>query len=138
MGKNPAQKSKEIEAKKKATGVVSAPKKAAKAKKKVSVASSEAKAAARSCKVRACKREYRAKGYCNSHYKMWRQGKYGIARYKTCKDNECRKPIGVNRHGYCETHFQNYYVKGIEVAKPVAPAAAPAAPKKEEKALAAG
>jgi len=30
--------------------------------------------AERSCQVKGCKRPYRAKGYCNVHYKQWRKG----------------------------------------------------------------
>jgi hypothetical protein len=79
------------------------------------------------CTIDNCKREYKAKGYCKFHYKEWRHGKFGMARYKTCKDNGgCRKPASLNKHGYCEEHFNNYYVKGM-VAK-----AAPVE-KKEEK-----
>ncbi len=26
------------------------------------------------CKVEGCRRPYRAKGYCNVHYKQWRKG----------------------------------------------------------------
>ncbi|MFM8313035.1 MAG: hypothetical protein ACKOA8_01995 [Deltaproteobacteria bacterium] len=83
-----------------------------------------------SCKVASCKREYRAKGYCDPHYKKWKQGAFGVARYKTCGDLDCRKPMVMNRHGYCEEHYQNYYVKGLAVAK-AAPAEKPAAEKKE-------
>ena len=90
----------------------------------------------KSCRIKSCKREYRAKGYCSTHYRKWRQGAYGRARYTCCSDYGCFKPQGLGRHGYCEEHFQNYYVKGMEVTKvPVAapaPAAAPA--KAEEKA----
>jgi len=137
MGKKPAAAAKAAESKKAAKDGVVTSKKTVKAKKKTV----ETKAVARaehSCKVKSCKRTYRAKGYCTSHYREWRNGKFGLARYKTCKDMDCRKPIAMNRHGYCETHFQNYYVKGVEVVK--APAAAPAnAPAaKEEKAQAAG
>lgn len=128
MGKNPAQKAKEIEAKKKAETKTEAPAKVAKKKKVVAKAEGE-----KCCKIKSCKREYRAKGYCRMHYKKWRRGEYGMARYKTCKDFECRKPMAQNRHGYCEDHFQNYYVKGMEVHKVVAPAA----PAKEEKPAAA-
>lgn len=78
------------------------------------------------CKVGSCKREYRAKGYCNVHYKKWRQGEFGMARYKVCGDMECRKPMAMNRHGYCEAHYQNVYIKGVKAAPPVE------APKKEE------
>jgi len=45
------------------------------------------------------------------------------------------KPMAMNRHGYCEEHFQNYYVKGIAVSKVAAPDAKPAA-KPDEKAAA--
>jgi hypothetical protein len=83
----------------------------------------------RACKIKSCKREYRAKGYCAMHYKKWRKGAFGRARYKTCGDVTCFKPMAMNRHGYCEEHFQNYYVKGMEVVR--VPAAAPA---EEEKA----
>jgi hypothetical protein len=46
------------------------------------------------CSVEGCKRPYRAKGYCVTHYKLWRQGeKEGHkARYKTCVKEGCRKP----------------------------------------------
>jgi hypothetical protein len=86
------------------------------------------------CKIAKCKRRYRAKGYCVSHYREWRHGKFGRARYKICRDIGCLKPQGLNRHGYCEDHFQNYYVKGLEVAKapaPEKPAAKPAEAAKE-------
>jgi hypothetical protein len=89
---------------------------------------------ARPCRITGCKREYRAKGYCRSHYRQWRNGKFGVARYKTCNDHTgCRRPMALNRHGFCEEHFQNYYVKGLEVAH----APKPEAPKKDEKPAAA-
>src|SRR4051812_37888335 len=72
------------------------------------------------CKMTGCKREYKAKGYCVSHYKKWRQGELGKKRYKACKDFNCFKPMALNRHGFCEEHFQNYYVKGMEQARIVA------------------
>ena len=84
------------------------------------------------CKVKSCKREYRAKGYCTAHYKKWRQGEFGVARYKTCKETDCRKPMTLNRHGYCEDHYQKFYVKGEKTAV-VAPAAPVKTEKKEEK-----
>jgi hypothetical protein len=74
------------------------------------------------CKIASCKRGYKAKGYCKFHYKEWRHGKFGVARYKPCKDMNCFKPMALNRHGFCEEHFQNYYVKGVEQAKAPAPA----------------
>ena len=76
------------------------------------------------CKIASCKGEYKSKGYCVDHYREWRHGKYGKTRYKTCNDMNCKKPMGLNRFGFCEEHFQNYYVKGIAQAK--APAPAPA------------
>ena len=133
MGKNPAQKAKEVEAKKKTTAKEEKTAHATTPKKK-KVAVAAATKTERSCQVKACKRAYRAKGYCNTHYKKWRRGEYGKARFKTCKDFECFKPMSLNRHGYCEEHFQNYYVKGMQVHK--APAAA--APTKEEKVAANG
>jgi hypothetical protein len=105
--------------------------KAKKTTKKVRVAAtSETGIAARACKVKSCKRAYRAKGYCKAHYKEWRQGKFGKKRYRACKDGSCFKPMAMNRHGFCEDHFQNYYVKGIAQAK--APAAEKPAAKKDE------
>ncbi len=69
------------------------------------------------CEVKGCKQEYRAKGYCRSHYKKWRQGEFGHRRYTSCSSTSCFKPTGKNRHGYCEDHYQSYYVKGMAVAK---------------------
>ena len=130
MGKNPAQKAKAVatttkakekDAAKKVKASAEAeakPKKAAKAPKEASHAAQEKK-----CQIASCKREYRAKGYCRAHYRKWRRGAYGKVRYKHCKDIGCLKPMVVNRHGYCEDHFQSYYVKGMTVAK--VPAATP-------------
>ena len=46
------------------------------------------------CTIEGCKRPYRAKGLCISHYKMWRhndlEGHKG--RYKICTKEGCRKP----------------------------------------------
>ena len=110
-----------------AEGHESAPK-AAKAKK--AAPRKAAAASGKSCKVKGCKRHYRAKGYCKSHYRQWRHGKFAKARFKRCHDYGCTKPMAMNRHGYCEEHFVNFYVKGMEVTHaPAAPA-----PKKEEKA----
>jgi hypothetical protein len=128
MGKKPAAKAAETSKTK--------PTKATKSvEKKVSVKSTKtadlaAKPAGKSCKIASCQREYRAKGYCETHYRKWKQGAYGLARYKTCGDLDCRKPMVRNRHGYCEDHYQNYYVKGMAVAK-AAPAEKAPAEKKE-------
>jgi hypothetical protein len=82
------------------------------------------------CKIKDCKRPYRAKGYCNIHYKKWRTGELGKARYKTCGNEGCRKPL--SKFGMCAEHFEAWMkskksaVVVAEVA-PAAPAAAPAA-----------
>lgn len=34
------------------------------------------------CKIPGCKRPYRAKGYCNVHYKQWRKGLLPKPRHK--------------------------------------------------------
>lgn len=81
-----------------------------------------------SCKIKDCKRPYRAKGYCNVHYKKWRQGEYGKARYKTCGNEGCRKPL--HRFGMCAEHFEAW-TKSRQAAVAVesaAPAAAEATP----------
>ena len=118
MGKKPAAAAKTAEKKNAAKGAseIVGSRKTVKTKKKT-VETKAVKHSERSCSVKACKRTYRAKSYCNSHYREWRNGKFGLARYKTCKDNDCRKPITMNGHGYCDTHFQNYYVKGMEAVK---------------------
>jgi hypothetical protein len=68
------------------------------------------------CGVEGCKRPYRAKGYCNVHYKAWRQGEMEghKARYKTCSKEGCKKP--VFQWGMCEEHFKAK--KGGEEAAP--------------------
>jgi len=103
-------------------------------KKKSHMHASSAARDTQHCKIKGCKRAYRAKGYCHTHYTQWRHGKYGMGRYKICRTMDCRKPKGLNRHGFCEDHYQSVYVKGEKTAKPEA--AAPPAPK-EEKAAAA-
>ncbi len=44
------------------------------------------------CRQEGCKRPYRAKGYCNVHYRLWRQGELPKHRYKICTKEGCRKP----------------------------------------------
>ncbi len=44
------------------------------------------------CRMEGCKRPYRAKEYCNVHYRQWRHGKLAKARYKICTKEGCRKP----------------------------------------------
>jgi hypothetical protein len=56
------------------------------------------------CSLEGCKRPYRAKGYCNVHYKRWRRGEIEghRARYKICSKEGCRKP--AIKGGLCEEH----------------------------------
>jgi hypothetical protein len=58
----------------------------------------------RKCSHEGCKRPYRAKGYCVTHYKLWRRGEVEShkARYKTCSKEGCKKPSG--RYGVCDEH----------------------------------
>lgn len=58
------------------------------------------------CSVEGCKRPYRAKTYCNVHYKAWRRGemKDHRARYKICTKEGCRKPMV--KGGLCEEHLK--------------------------------
>ena len=44
------------------------------------------------CRQEGCKRPYRAKGYCNVHYRTWRHGELPKSRYKICTKEGCRKP----------------------------------------------
>jgi hypothetical protein len=95
----------------------------------------------KSCKIKGCKRPYRAKGYCNVHYQKWRKGELEKPRYNTCnfgvnklkrgEKKECLKK--VFRGGLCEEHYQASFSKK-KAAKEAAPAeAAPeAAPAKAE------
>lgn len=124
MGKKPAAKSLESAKATEAKKVDKEVKVEAEESKKPKKHAASKAAKPTSCKIKSCKRDYRAKGYCRVHYKKWRQGEYGVARYKTCSEFECRKSMARNRHGYCEDHYQNYYVKGME--KVVAPAEKPA------------
>lgn len=58
------------------------------------------------CRMEGCKRPYRAKSYCNVHYRAWRQGKLGKARYKICSEEEClgrREAMGL-----CKTHLEEW------------------------------
>lgn len=66
------------------------------------------------CKIENCKRPYRAKSFCNVHYKKWRQGEFQHTRYKTCGNESCRKPMKAK--GLCADHFQAEYGKKEEAA----------------------
>ena len=85
------------------------------------------KARAHACQVKGCKAEYRAKGYCNTHYTLWRKGEFGKTRYQICTKEACRKP--TSKEGLCETHWAEKRGKTAPVTAPAAAApAAPAAP----------
>jgi hypothetical protein len=57
------------------------------------------------CSVENCKRPYRSKGFCNTHFKKWRRGEMDKKpRYKICAEENCRGPIF--RKGYCEQHYK--------------------------------
>ena len=78
----------------------------------------ETKAAEQKCSVEGCKRPYRAKGYCVTHYKLWRRGEIEAhhARYKTCSKEGCLKRVAA--HGLCAEHAGAG--KGGEEAAPAA------------------
>lgn len=78
-----------------------------------------------SCQVEGCKRPYRAKGYCQIHFRKWRQG--GLTkkpRYKTCGEENCHKPL--HRFGWCQSHFDTHM--GSKIEQPKAEVAAKEAP----------
>lgn len=84
----------------------------------------------KACVVEGCKRPYRAKGYCNVHFKKWRRGEMPKKRrYKICSEENCRKPLF--RFGKCETHYKVEPPK--ETPKEIAPTAKPEAAAAQEK-----
>lgn len=90
----------------------------------------------KSCKIKGCKRPYRAKGYCNVHYQKWRRGGLEKPRYKTCnfgvnklkrgEKKECLKKIF--RGGLCEEHYQAAFNKEKAPKEKAAEAVAEAKP----------
>ena len=90
---------------------------------------------AKACKIKDCKRSYRAKGYCDVHFKQWSQGKLTKARYKTCnfgvkklKSNEKKECLKkIFKHGLCEDHYKAAYRKSEPAAAASAPSTTPAA-----------
>ncbi|MFH1727375.1 MAG: hypothetical protein ABIA04_03010 [Pseudomonadota bacterium] len=56
------------------------------------------------CKIKKCKRELKAKGYCAVHYTKWRQGEYGKTRYKPCSEEGCTKRRAMGNK--CEAHLK--------------------------------
>jgi hypothetical protein len=55
------------------------------------------------CSVEGCKRPYRAKEYCNVHYRLWRHGELPKSRYKICTKEGCRKARALPG-SLCEEH----------------------------------
>ena len=90
------------------------------ATKKNEISHKHAKHAAkkRACQVKGCKNEYRAKGYCDEHYRMWRTGAFGGTRYQACSKEGCTKP--TSKEGLCETHWAEKRGKGAAAEAPAA------------------
>lgn len=78
------------------------------------------------CKIEGCEKDVRGKGYCDRHYRAWRRGKLGKARYRSCNAEGCTKP--AVRRVLCEEHYRSTYEKAKEAvtAADTAPAAASA------------
>jgi hypothetical protein len=68
------------------------------------------------CSVEGCKRPFRAKSYCNVHYKAWRHGEIEghKSRYKTCSKEACKKPVSM--WGLCDEHYKAKKGGGEEAA----------------------
>lgn len=45
----------------------------------------------KTCSVKGCKRPYRAKGYCNVHYKKWRKGELERPRHSGAGKSKKKK-----------------------------------------------
>jgi hypothetical protein len=71
------------------------------------------------CRMDGCKRPYRAKGYCNVHYKSWRAGELKKTRYKICTKEGCRKPRAPGAGSLCAEHAKG----DAAAATPATPAA---------------
>ena len=58
------------------------------------------------CSKQGCKRPYKAKAFCNVHYKMWRHGDEGFTktRYKRCTKEACRKARTKDGGSLCAEH----------------------------------
>ena len=84
-------------------------------------------AEAKKCKVEGCKRPFRAKGYCVTHYKKWKRGEMPHGRFRRCFTPECKSREFMR--GLCKEHFDARFggKKGAATApEAAAPAAAPA------------
>lgn len=73
------------------------------------------------CSVEGCKSPYRAKGYCATHYRVWRKGVFGKSRFILCSKAECKKPAELGKKGLCETHYKEWWTqRHPEAAAPAA------------------
>lgn len=81
----------------------------------------------KACRMKGCKRPYRAKGYCVVHYQKWRRGEIEGARprYRICREEKCRKP--THKAGLCEAHYSAWSASKKVVAPAEAQASVPAA-----------
>jgi hypothetical protein len=77
--------------------------------------------ATRTCSVPGCGREHRARGFCNGHYKRWRDtGDPGPVQIKTlmtadrpCREPDCDRPVGKSgARGWCSKHYVRWRVQG--------------------------
>ncbi len=83
-----------------------------------------------SCSIPQCKKPYRAKGYCDVHYKKWRRGELPHSRYKTCYKEGCRQK--VFKRAFCESHYHELWGKKKEIAPAAVPVEKPQAPLAEQ------
>jgi hypothetical protein len=58
------------------------------------------------CSIEGCKRPYKAKRYCNVHYRLWRHAAEGFkkGRYKICTKEGCKKPRTKDGGSLCAEH----------------------------------
>lgn len=79
----------------------------------------------KNCSVEGCKRPYRAKGYCNIHFRKWRRGELANKpRYATCHEEGCHKQLF--RLGRCENHYKAWVLSKQGTSTAAAPEAPPA------------
>jgi hypothetical protein len=78
------------------------------------------------CKIEGCKRPYRAKGYCVTHYRKWRRGEMPHARFRWCFHPECKKREFMR--GLCQEHFDAKFGGKKAAAAAATPAPATLAP----------
>ena len=82
----------------------------------------------KNCSVASCKRPYRAKGFCVTHYKLWRAGEVATSkpRYKICTKEACKKARFAG--SLCKDHHEADVAarKLKRGEKPAVAAAAPA------------